>query len=177
MALFDFGKVKATISALASELQSLRSEREALLQKREELEAQPTCKSDLLQLLDAWVDRQGGDFPAKLQVGLSFYMRHPLANLPESRKAPTQPMEILTAVVDPNAMATLGSFEASMFYLLRDQIMAGLRQAIEQLDFSAAGPPRAERVETIKAIDKRIDELDKQERDLIEQAEASGLKL
>jgi hypothetical protein len=53
----------------------------------------------------------------------------------------------------------------------------GLAQAVESLDFTASGPPRLERLETIKAIDKRIDELDKQERDLIEQAEASGLKL
>jgi len=84
---------------------------------------------------------------------------------------------VLTAVADPNAMATLQTLENSLFYLLGDSIKSGMRQAIGQLDFSAAGPPRAERIELIAAIDKRIDELDTQERELIEQAEQSGLKL
>lgn len=175
--MFDFAKIRQTITSLAGELKKLRAERETLLQKREELEGQPTCKADMLELLDAWIDRRGADFPEKLQAGLSYYRRHPLASLPESRKAPTQPMAILTAVVDPNGMATLTGFEASLFYVLGDPIKKAMRQAVEQLDFAGAGPPRAERLETLKAIDARIDELDKQERELIEQAEQSGLKL
>jgi hypothetical protein len=177
MAVFDFGKVKATISALASELTSLRSEREALLQKREELEGAPACKADLLQLLDAWIDRRGADFPAKLETGVSYYFRHPLACLPESIKAPTTPMAVLAAVVDPNGMATLTSFEASLFFVLRDSIKAGVRQAVESMDFTAAGPPRVERLESIAEIDARINALDKMEEELVSQAEASGLRV
>jgi hypothetical protein len=169
-------KVKATIGALAAELSKLRAEREALLQKREELEGAPACKADLLELLDAWIDRRGADFPAKLEAGISYYKRHPLANLPEPRKA-GQPMQVLTATIDPNAAATLAGFEASMFYLFADAIKAGVRQAVEAMDFTAAGPPRVERVELIAAIDKRIDEIDKMEQELISQAEANGLKL
>jgi hypothetical protein len=175
--MFDFAKIRQTITSLAGELKKLRSEREALLQKREELEAQPTCKADLLQLLDTWIDRQGADFPARLESGLNYYRRHPLASLPENPKAAATPMGVLTAVRDPNAMATLQTLEASLFFVLRDQIRSGVRQAVESMDFSDCGPSRAERVETIKAIDARIDELDKQEAELIEQAEQSGLKL
>jgi hypothetical protein len=175
--MFDFAKIRQTITSLAGELKKLRSEREALLQKREELEGAPACKEDVLALMDAWVDRQGSDFPAKLQNGLNYYLRHALVTLPEDKKAATQPMSVLTAVRDQNAMATLASLEFSLFFVLRDQIKAGLRQAVEQLDFTASGPPRSERLETLKAIDARIDELDKQERELIEQAEQSGLKL
>ncbi len=177
MALFDFGRIKATIADLAAELKKLRAERETLLQKREELEAQPACKADVLALVDAWVDRQGSDFPAKLQNGLNYYLRHALVSLPEDRKAATHPLSVLTAVRDQNAMATLASLEFSLFFVLRDQVKAGVRQAVESMDFSAAGPPRVERIETIKAIDVRIDELDKQEAEIIEQAEQSGLKL
>ena len=177
MALFDFAKVKQTISALAAELKSLRAEREALLQKREELEGQPACKSDLLQLLDDWIDRRAEDFPKRLEVGVNYYIRHPLLSLPENRKAAVHPMRVLNAALNPDAMATIDTLESSLFYVLSSQIKAGVRQAIEQLDFTVAGPPRSERLETIEAIDARIDELDKQERELIEQAEASGLKL
>ena len=175
--MLDFLKIKQTIADLAAELQTLRSEREALLQKREDLEGAPACKEDLLNLLDSWIDRQGADFPQKLQTGVSHYMRHALLHLPESRKAAAHPVAILTATVDPNTMATLASFEASLFYLLGNEIKSRFRAAIETWDFSAAGPLRSERLETIAAIDKRIDELDVQEQALISQAEESGLRL
>jgi hypothetical protein len=175
--MFDFLKIKQTIASLAGELKKLRAEREALLQKREELEGAPACKSDLLRVLDDWVDRQGASFPAKLEAGVNYYRRHPLATLPESSKAPTTPMAILTACADPNGIATLASVEASLFYLLGDAIKKGMRAAIETWDFTAAGPPRTERLATIAAIDVRIDGLDKAEQELISQAEASGLKL
>lgn len=177
MALFDFARVRQTIQDLADALKKLRAEREELLQKREELEGAPACKADVLALVDAWVDRQGSDFPAKLQNGLSYYLRHGLVSLPEDRKAATHPLSVLTAVRDQNAMATLASLEFSLFFVLRDEIRMGVRRAVEQLDFSNSGPPRAERLETIAAIDARIDELDTQERELIEQAEQSGLRL
>lgn len=175
--MFDFAKVKATIGALAGELKSLRAEKETLLQRREEMEAQPICKSDLLELIDDFIDRRGLDFPAKLEAGLSFYMRHPLATLPENKRTPGHPMAVLTAVADANGMATLQSLENSMFYVLRDSIKAGVREAVEQIDFTAAGPQRVERLETIKAIDNRIDELNEAEQALISQAEESGLRL
>jgi hypothetical protein len=175
--MFDFAKIRQTITSLAGELKKLRGQRETLLQKREELEGAPACKTDLLELLDAWIDRRAQDFPAKLEAGVNYYRRHPLASLPESRKAPTTPMAILTAVVGPTEMATLPGLEASLFFVLRDQIKAGVRQAVEQLDFTAAGPPRTERLEMIAAIDKRIGEIDAQELELVEQAEQSGLKL
>ena len=177
MALFDFTKVKATISALAGELKSLRAERERLMRDREDLEAAPICQSDLLQLIDDWVDRRAADFPKRLETGLSYYRRHALVSLPEDKKTPAHPLATLTAVVDANATATLGTFESSLFFVLRDPIKAGLREAVATMDFSDCGRPRAERIETIKAIDARIDELDTQERELVEQAEQSGLKL
>jgi len=175
--MFDFLKIKQTIADLGAEVAKLRGEREALLRKREDLESSPACKADLLQLLDAWVDRQGSTFPKKLETGASYYRRHALAELPESQKAAAHPMALLTAVADPNAAATIGGLECSLFYVLGDEIKRGIHQAVEAMDFSDSGPPRAERVELIAAIDKRIDEIDKAEMELVEQAEKAGLRL
>ena len=67
--MFDFLKIKQTISALGSELQSLRAEREGLMRDREDLQAAPICQSDLLELIDAWIDRRAADFPKRLEAG------------------------------------------------------------------------------------------------------------
>lgn len=173
----DFTRVKATIADLAAELKKFRGERETLLRKREDLEGAPICQSDLLELIDAWIDRKAQDFPQRLQGGINFYVRHPLAVLPENQKAVAHPMAVLTACPSPNDLATLNTLEASLFYVLGDSIKKGLRQAVETFDFSAAGPPRAERLATIKAIDARIDAIDKLEQSLTDEAEKAGLKI
>ena len=175
--MFDFLKIKQTIASLAAELKKLRAEREQLMQKREDLEGAPACKADLLATLDTWIARKASDFPKKLEAGVAYYARHPLARLPEDVKVAANPLAVLTAVTDPNGMATLQSLESSLCFVLRDSIRAGIHEAVEQLDFSAAGPPRAERLETIKAIDVRIDAIDKAEAELVEQAEKAGLKI
>jgi hypothetical protein len=175
--MFDFLKIKATIASLAGELEKLRSEREALLRKREDLEGAPACKEDLLATLDIWIARKASDFPKKLETGTSYYRRHPLTHLPEDVKVAANPLAVLTAVTDPNGMATLQTLESSLCFVLRDSIRGGIHEAVEQLDFSTAGPPRAERLETIKAIDARIDAIDKLEQSLTDEAEKAGLKI
>ncbi len=175
--MFDFGLIRKSIADVGAEVAKLRSERETLLRRREDLESAPACKEDMVALLDAWVDRQGATFPKKLEVGVSYYRRHALDALPEDPKAPTHPMAVLTAVLDPNATATIGSLEASLFFVLRDLFKKAAREAVENWDFTDAGPPRTERLELIEAIDKRIAELDKQEMSLVEEAEQSGLRL
>ncbi|MGH8588724.1 MAG: hypothetical protein ACREXX_05100 [Gammaproteobacteria bacterium] len=152
MALFDFGLIRKSIENLGGELKKLRSEREALLRKREDLEAAPICRSDLVGLLDAWVDRQGATFPKKLEAGVNYYRRHALAALPSNIKEAGRPLAVLSAVVDANATATIGSLEANLFFVLADEIKRGLRVAVESLDFTDAGPPRAERIEAIEQI-------------------------
>jgi hypothetical protein len=89
--------VKQIIDGVAAELKRIRSDREMVLQKREELEAGPSGKADLLKLLD------------------------------------------------------------------------DMRRAVEVSDFS--------RLDPMKAMDQRIEELDEQERLLVEQAEAHGLRM
>jgi hypothetical protein len=54
-----------------------------------------------------------------------------------------------------------------------------LRPRIRTRPFASAavGPPRIERIETIKAIDARIEFIDAQEAELVSQAETAGLKI
>jgi hypothetical protein len=175
--MFDFLKIKQTISDLGAELKKLRAEREGLMRDREDLQAAPICQSDLLELIDAWIDRRAADFPKRLEAGIDYYRRHALVSLPEDKKTPAHPLATLTAVSDPNAQATLGTLESSLFFVLRGPIKAGLREAVATMDFSDCGRPRAERLEMIAAIDKRIGEIDAQELELVEQAEKAGLRL
>jgi hypothetical protein len=100
-----------------------------------------------------------------------------MAVLPENVKAPVHPVKLLTAVPDPNGMATVGGLEANLFYVLAPQIKEAIRRALDQMDFAEAGPSRAQRVEMIEALDAKIVELDSQEKELLEAAESAGVRL
>lgn len=174
--VFDFLKIKQTISDLGKEIKRLRAERETLLRHREDLENAPPCREDIIDLVDAWVDKQSEGFAERLQQGLAYYLRHPLQTLPE-QKGEGRGLAILTAVKDPNAVATLKQVEANLFALLGDLVKTGLRRAVDQMDFTDCGPLRAERLKLIQAIDAKVDALDAQEKELTEQAHSAGLRV
>lgn len=177
MALFNFDVVKRAIGDVGGQLRKLRSERETAMKQREDLESMPLAKADFQALLESWVDRQGAGFVERLQVGAAYYLRNPMAALPESVKAPAHPMAVLTACRNPQDMATVGGLEANLFALLGPSIKQGLKVVLDEMDFSEAGPPRAERLATIEALDAKIIELDSQEKELLEAAEAAGVRL
>jgi hypothetical protein len=65
----------------------------------------------------------------------------------------------------------------NLFFVLAPQIKEGLRRAVDEMDFSSAGPSRAERIAMIEALDQKIIALDRQETELVEAAEQAGVRL
>jgi len=177
MALFDFSLVKRAIGDVGAQLKKLRQEREDAMRAREDLQSLPLGKADFQALLESWVDRQGAGFVERLQVGAAYYLRNPMAALPENVKAPVHPMAVLTACKNAQDMATIGGLECNLFALLGPSIKQGLKVVLDEMDFNSAGPPRAERLQTIEALDAKIIELDRQEQELLEAAESAGVRL
>ena len=177
MALFNFDVVKRAIGDVGAQLKKLRQEREDAMRAREDLQSLPLNRDDFQALLESWVERQGAGFVERLKVGSAYYLRNPMAALPESPKAQAHPMAVLTACRNPQDMATIAGLEANLFYVLAPAIKEGIRRALDEMDFADAGPPRAERLQTIEALDAKIVELDRQEKELLEAAEAAGVRL
>jgi hypothetical protein len=177
MALFNFDVFKRAVADVGAELRKVRSEREDAMRQREDVQSLPLSKGDFQALLEGYVDRQGAGFAERLATGANFYLRNPMAALPENVKAPTHPMAILTACRNPQDMATIGGLEANLFYVLAPAIKEGIRRALDEKDFADAGPPRTERLAMIEALDAKIIALDSQEKELVEAAEAAGVRL
>ena len=176
MALLNFDVVKRAIGDVGAQLKKLREERELAMRAREDLQSLPLDRDDFQALLESWVDRQGAGFAERLKVGSAYYLKNPMAALPENVKAPTHPMAVLTACRNPQDAATVAGLEANLFFV-PPAIKEGIRRALDEMDFAEAGPPRAERLRTIEALDAKIIELDRQERELLEAAEAAGVRL
>jgi hypothetical protein len=174
---FNFDVIRRALGDVAAQLRTLRQEREDAMRAREDLQSLPLVRADFEALFFAWVDRQGAGFAERLRTGGTFYLRNPMAALPESAKVPVHPLAILTACKNPQDMATVAGLECNLFYVLAPAIKEGIRRALDEMDFADAGPPRAERLQMIEALDAKIIELDRQEKELVEAAEASGLRL
>lgn len=174
--MIDFFAIRKTIADLGEQVRKLHDEREHLQRQREDMESLPLAKADLLTLLDDWVDRQAASFPERLATGCAFYLRNPLAELPKSKEQ-GKPLAVLGATSNPADIPGVGTLESSLFFVLGGAIKQGLRPAVEAMDLGEEGPPRAERLAMLEAIDARINALDDQERELREQAAQSGLVL
>jgi hypothetical protein len=176
--VFNFDIVKRAIGDVGAQLKKLRAEREDAMRQREDLQSLPLARADYQELLENWIDRQGAGFKERLQTATTYYLRNPMAAaLPENPKAPVHPLAILTACKNSGDMATIGGLECNLFYVLAPQIKEGIRRALDEMDFADAGPPRAERLQMIEALDAKIIACDEQEKELVEAAEASGLRL
>ena len=140
MALFNFDVVKRAIGDVGAQLKKLRQERELAMRQREDLQSLPLSKADFQALLESWVDRRGAGFAERLKVGSAYYLRNPMAALPENVKAPVHPMSVLTACRNPKDMATVAGLESNLFYVLAPAIKEGIRRALDEMDFAEAGP-------------------------------------
>jgi hypothetical protein len=177
MALFNFDVVKRAIGDVGAQIRKLRQEREDAMRAREDLQSLPLNRADYQALLENWIDRQGSGFAERLKTGSNFYLRNPLSTIPEDPKAQAHPMSILTACKNPQDTVTPVGLEANLFYVLAPAIKEGIRRAVDEMDFADAGPGRVERLQTIEALDTKIIELDRQETELVEAAEAAGVRL
>lgn len=174
---FNFDVFKRALGDVSAQLKNMRASRELAMRQREDLQSLPLAKSDYLATLDAWIDRQSAGFAQRLETGSAHYRRNPLTAVPEDTKAPCPPIRILTATKNPEDTATPIGVEFNLYALLGPQIKTALRNIVNEMNFDGAGPPRAERLQMIAALDARIDAIDKQEQELIEQAGAAGVKL
>lgn len=160
-----------------SELGRLRLKREKLVKEREEVATAPLLKSELAELMHKLVDREA----EKYLAGFSTMIRG-LQNLtsttmtpgpddlvrmlPGGRRAPGFPViRELDMSMPGHIRLGEGLSEHALLYFLRDQIKAGLDQALEQT-YTAGELSMDDRVKAVAELDAKIELVDIEIREL-----------
>lgn len=170
--MFEFLGLKKAVGELAAERNKLKSSIEALQRRREELAFMPAHKDDVIEMLEKWIDAEKVKYPKTLEASLAPYFRKPL----DATEVYPRGVELLTAS-PANIACTFNLLQANMLFFFGDQIKEGLRKAVYQMTPSANVPRLAERTKEIEKLDKEIAQLQEQERKIIEEAHAVGIRI
>ncbi len=156
--------LKDQVQALAAEVSEKLAERAALADDLAQVLNAPPAKSDILQMVKAWIDESAELYRAGLAIQLEPFMRRP------NRKADrtTAALELLHTTLkrDPLHGPQVTASPEGLFFLLREPLTAALVRAIDDLpfdDFALDAETRerraAELTEKLTALDKQLDEL------------------
>jgi hypothetical protein len=165
MSVFD--KIQAMIGDVAAEHRQLLSQREKLLQRREDLQTLPLSKEDALEKLSAMIDVDRDRYIESLGLELQSFANRPFAKY------------INFPFFNPHTGTTqrfVGA--AGVCGLFGHLVREGLSKAISEIDWpEEVGPPLHEREKEMSKIDKQLEKVNQQILDLKKSAEASGIRL
>ncbi|MBN9132011.1 MAG: hypothetical protein J0H48_01410 [Nitrosospira multiformis] len=176
--MFDWLKVKSTLESALNECKKMRATMEKNKLRIEELRKLPLPKEELIELVSKWMDDSGSDYPQLLQAELNKFVSNPMDS-PQKysyQNGPARlvenlgtPLRVLQATVHSNMQPTTKTIERALFYMLGDQLKAGVRRAIQEMEYpTIVGPTMPRRLAEIDKLTKENSELQAQ----IEEIEA-----
>ena len=172
----DFNALRTSISALAARVRDLRRQIEIKRREREDILSAPPAKADVLGMLNRWVDGNSEAATKNLQTMLDGFLRRPDFISDEGRIGKN--VALLGAVPNPNVAPTLQTAEVMLCALLGAQLKDVLPSLLDKVEWPAdPGLPLAERAERVAAIDRELETLQDDERELVSQATAAGVNL
>jgi hypothetical protein len=178
MAVLDV--LRKAFEDFATELGRLRRKREALLQERENILAEPATRADIVALLHGWVDIEREQFLAALGRRLQPEIAAPKLDLLDReslRRRTVSNYYGLTAgntggTVNPQAVDML---IAGLFSTTLKTFIAG---AVNELPWPGdEGLPLAERRKKVAALDAEIDAISRRESELMQAAQQARVTI
>jgi hypothetical protein len=107
-------------------------------------------------MIDKFIDDAGAFFPQKLSASMQEFIRDPLGHSTVgiiNDEGSTSRIRVLTATEANSIAATPKTIERALLYILGDQIKAGARKAILEMEYPAVvGPTMALRLAEIKKL-------------------------
>ena len=167
--MFDFAKLKSSISNLGREQKKLNSEVEKMKQLRETLQALPRSREDLAAVIDAWLLDQRSVFLDRLKQNINFLIQSPDA----------KPNDDLSVFSARDVFGNSVSRDGALLGLLGPLIRESLRDAINELPGypEETGESWPKREKEILALDKKIGDLESKIEDLQSSANEAGISL
>jgi len=155
----DISAVKKYFSGIKSGLGELR-EKEAKLAKRlEDLKTLARPRDEIADLVCARIDEIAGLHPARFAAGLHDLIHKPMDQLhPDANDEGTRiQIPVVTPTGHPGVGPTTKTLERALFFLLNDQIKAGVRKAIAEAPWpDAVGPSMPDRLKEIARVESEI---------------------
>jgi hypothetical protein len=176
MSFFDLSSIRKAIQGLGGQVRDLRGQIEDLKRQRENVANAPVAKSDILRMLEGWVQSARQEYLGQLRVTLQQSFKRP-EHCDDPGRVSNR-MSLVGAVGQHNGlMGGPRSIDGALCTFLGDQLVAGFTQALDGMAWPTGGLPLAERTAAVQKLDKKIGELQKQEAELVQAAREAGVAL
>ena len=174
MAIALIDTLKQALGQFTSELGALRRRRELLLQQREELAAQCAARSDIIQLLERWVDLEHTQFLETLGRRLQREIASPPLDMLDDGaiRRRTASNYIGLAGADSGGAMSAKAVDELVCGLFNTTMRSFVAKAIADLPWPGAeGLPLDQRRKQLDKLDVEIDALSTREADLLRTAQ------
>jgi hypothetical protein len=154
--MFDWLKVKTTLKDARDEIKNTRATIAQNKLRIEELKNLPPPRGELADTIDKFIDDVGDFYPERIAASMREFIHNPMSHgTPRinNDEGTIGPIRVLTATEANSVGATTKTIERALFYILGDQIKAGVRRAILEMEYpSVVGPAMSSRIAEIDTL-------------------------
>lgn len=171
--MFDFLSLKKAVADLSGAVRSKTEELENLRRERDRIKSAPATKEAVIGLISEQISTRAALYAGRLQTSLQ-QMGYGTERLIDAGGA-AHMVAVLTAREHTTQVPSVYDVEASLCYLLKDQLTAGVASAIKQMQWPDGAEPLEDRAARIVKLDKKITDAEGDLKALREQAAAAGI--
>lgn len=172
----NFNDIKKFVSGVKGNLGELREKKAKLEKRAEDLKTLARPRDEVADLVCARIDEIAGLHPARFAHSLQALIHQPLDQPhPDADDEGTaSQIRVLTTTGHNMGAATTKTVERALFFLLNDQVKAGVRKAIAEMPYpDAVGPPMPDRLKEIARVESEIAAIQAQIKTLEEELTAA----
>lgn len=179
--MFNIPGLKKQIQAVVGKYHDLVAEGERLRQQRDEIKAAPCSREDVLAAICRLIDARAQQYPARLQeriedMGLAHNLDdvYRLSSDLDKRGAA---IGLLAAVQHTSVAPAWRHVEEAMYFMFADQLKAAVERALNAMEWPAGSISLGKRTERLKELDDQIAAIEKQQSELLRDANVMGIRL
>lgn len=154
--MFDWLKVKTTLTDARNEIKNTRATIAQNKLRIEELKNLPLPREELVDTIHKFIDDIGDFYPQKIAKTMRDFIHNPMSHVTSpvvNDEGTIGQLRILTATEATSVAPTPKTIERALFYILGDQIKAGVLRAVQEMEYpSIVGPAMSLRVAEIDTL-------------------------
>lgn len=174
--VFNLPFFRSEAQKIVAQARELNQQLERAKRRREELQTLAPPKIEIIAALDAWIDIQVALYEESFGKVLEPFATTP-ADLGKLTGNGFEHLKLLTVVPHIGLTGSADHIARNLAALFPDEHKARFRQLVAKLPLSDSGPRAAERQREIAELDAKIDELESELEQVIEETAAAGLKI
>lgn len=175
MGIFDFSSLKKSIQGLGQQVKTLRAQIEKLQREREDVLSAAAAKADVKAIFGTWLAAREAEFVESWRRHLDVVIRRP-----SSFNDPAKASQYLAVfAVEPKAglVPSPRTMDAALCAILGATVRPQLFAVIDSMRWPDEGLPMAARAAKVAELDSRIDQLKREEAELVQAAESARIIL